>query len=84
MGIMQHLRLVMPTARPARPWPSSGTWADGNGSGPALSSPGLAQGGSRIKKECLGSNFLVKPSMLDLPTYVIRHMSIYGNMTSSL
>ena len=33
MGIMQHLRLVMPTARPARPWPSSGTWADGNGSG---------------------------------------------------
>ena len=43
MGIMQHLRLVMPTARPARPWPSSGTWADGNGSGPALSSPGLAK-----------------------------------------
>ena len=42
------------------------------------------QGGSRIKKECLGSNFLVKPSMLDLPTYIIRHMFIYGNMTSSL
>ena len=45
-----------------------------------LVTPGHAQGGSRIKKECLGSNFLVKPSMLDLPTYVIRHMSIYGNM----
>ena len=44
----------------------------------------VLQGGSRIKKECLGSNFFVKPSMLDLPTYVIRHMSIYGNMTSSL
>ena len=42
------------------------------------------QGGSRIKKECLGLNFLVKPHGLDLPTYVIRHMSIYGNMTSSL
>jgi len=33
--------------------------------------------------EYLGSNFLVKPSGLDLPTYVIRHISIYGNMTSS-
>ena len=42
------------------------------------------QGGSRIKKKCLGSNFLVKPHGLDLPTYVIRHMSIYGNITSSL
>ena len=42
------------------------------------------QGGSRIKKKCLGSNFLVKPHGLDLPTYVIRDMSIYGNMTSSL
>ena len=38
----------------------------------------LTQGGSRIKKECLGSIFLVKPFMLDLPTYIIRHMSIYG------
>jgi len=41
------------------------------------------QGGPRIKMEYLGSNFLVKPSGLDLPTYVIRHISIYGNMTSS-
>jgi len=41
------------------------------------------QGGPRIKMEYLGSNFLVKPSELDLPTYVIRHISIYGNMTSS-
>jgi len=43
---------------------------------------GNAQGGSRIKKEYLGSNFLVKPSVLDLPTYIIRHISIYRNMTS--
>ena len=41
------------------------------------------QGGSRILKKCLGPIFLVKPHGLDLPTYVIRHMSIYGNMTSS-
>jgi len=43
-----------------------------------------SQGGSRIKKKYLGSNFLVKPSVLDLPTYIIRHISIYRNMTSSL
>jgi len=44
---------------------------------------GPNQGGPRIKMEYLGSNFLVKPSGLYLPTYVIRHISIYGNMTSS-
>ena len=43
---------------------------------------GLGQGGSSIKKEYLGLNFLVEPSVLDLPTYVIRHISIYRNTTS--
>ena len=42
----------------------------------------FVQGGSRNKKEYPGSNFLVRPSVLDLPTYVIRHMPIYSNMTS--
>ena len=36
---------------------------------------------TRITKY-LGSNFLVKPLGLDLPTYIIRHMSINGNIMS--
>ena len=42
------------------------------------------QGGLRIKKIYPGSIFFFKPCQLDLPTYVIRHMSIYSNMTSLL
>ena len=40
------------------------------------------KGGHRIKKIYLGSNFFLRPYKLDLPTYVIRHVSIYGNVTS--
>ena len=39
------------------------------------------QGGRLIN---LGSNFFSHQVLGDLPTYVIRHIAIYGNMTSSL
>ena len=45
--------------------------------------PSPSQGGLRIKKKYLGSFFFFKPLELDLPTYVIRHVPIYGNVTSS-
>src|SRR5260221_10336929 len=41
------------------------------------------QGGTGIKKKNLGSIFFVGPTTEGLPTYVIRHKSIYGNITSS-
>jgi hypothetical protein len=41
------------------------------------------QGGLRIKKKYPGSFFFFKPLGLDLPTYVIRHIAIYSNVTSS-
>jgi hypothetical protein len=41
------------------------------------------QGGLRIKKKYPGSFFFFKPLGLDLPTYVIMHIAIYGNVTSS-
>jgi len=42
------------------------------------------QGGTLIKIRYLGSNFFSHQVLGDLPTYVIRHIAIYGNMTSSL
>jgi hypothetical protein len=41
------------------------------------------QGGLRILKKYPGSFFFFKPLGLDLPTYVIRHIAIYGDVTSS-
>jgi len=43
----------------------------------------INQGGLRIKKKYPGSIFFLSPCWLDLPTYVIRHMSKYGKMTPS-
>ena len=40
------------------------------------------QGGTLIKIIYLGSNFFSRQVLGDLPTYVIRHIAIYGNMTS--
>ena len=44
----------------------------------------LDQGGTPIKIRYLGSNFFSRWVLGDLSTYVIRHIDIYGNMTSSL
>ena len=41
------------------------------------------QGGLRIKRKYPGSFYFFKPLELDLPTYIIRHIPIYGNVTSS-
>ena len=41
------------------------------------------QGGLGNKKIYLGSDFFLRTLQAGLPTYVIRHISIYGNMTSS-
>ena len=42
------------------------------------------QGGTRTEKKYRGSIFFVQPNGEGLPTYVIRHHSKYGNITSSL
>jgi len=41
----------------------------------------LDQGGPKNRNIYPGSNFFLRPPWPDLTTYVIRHMSIYGNMT---
>ena len=58
---------------------SDGQDEDGNEDGEGAA----VQGGLRIKKIYPGLNFFLRPYKLDLPTYVIRHVSIYGNVTSS-
>src|SRR5258707_1963757 len=50
---------------------------------PSVNKKRFLQGGTGIKKKNLGSIFFVGPTTKGLPTYVIRHKSIYGNMTSS-
>jgi hypothetical protein len=39
------------------------------------------QGGAKNRKKYLRSDFFLRPPWSDLTTYVIRHTSIYGNMT---
>src|SRR6266567_4129799 len=41
------------------------------------------QGGTPTRIKNLGSNFFFRQALGNLPTYVIRHIDIYGNMTSS-
>ncbi len=41
------------------------------------------QGGTPNEIGYLGSNFFFRQALGNLPTYVIRHIDIYGNMTSS-
>ena len=41
------------------------------------------QGGTPIKIKELGSNFFSCQVLGNLPTYIIRYIDIYGNMTSS-
>jgi len=53
------------------------TLSSADGDGPSRTMRSSNQGGPRIKMEYLGLNFFVKPSELDLPTYVIRHISIW-------
>ena len=43
----------------------------------------LCQGGTPNEIGYLGSNFFFRQALGNLPTYVIRHIDIYGNMTSS-
>jgi hypothetical protein len=42
------------------------------------------QGGTRTTNHHLGSNFFSRQVSSNLPTYVIRHITIYGNITSSM
>ena len=44
---------------------------------------GKGKGVLGLKKNTRGRFFFFKPLELDLPTYVIRHVPIYGNVTSS-
>ena len=43
----------------------------------------MSQGGTPNGIGYLGSNLFFRQVLGNLPTYVIRHIDIYGNMTSS-